>query len=71
MHLLIKKYRLENRMTQLDLAAKLGYRGRGTISKLEREYYSPTVDELEKIARVLRVPMTALIADDEAVSARP
>lgn len=65
MHLLIRKYRLERRMTRVALAAKLGYTGAGTISKLERGYYSPTVDKLEKIARVLGVPVTALIADNK------
>jgi transcriptional regulator with XRE-family HTH domain len=68
MRLLIRKYRLERRMTQLALASKLGYASTSTISKLERGYYSPTVDELARIARVLDVPVTALIADNEAVS---
>jgi transcriptional regulator with XRE-family HTH domain len=45
MCLLIKQYRLERGMTQLELAAKLDYASTGTISKLERGYYSPTVAE--------------------------
>ena len=48
--------------TDLEEAAGLS---NGAIGKGERSVYGPSISQLLKVAKYFRVPVTALLADDE------
>lgn len=48
--------------TDLEVAAGLS---NGAIGKWERSIYGPSISQLLKVAKYFRVPVTALLADDE------
>lgn len=48
--------------TDLEVAASLS---NGAIGKWERSIYGPSISQLLKVAKYFRVPVTALLADDE------
>lgn len=48
--------------TDLEVAAGLS---NGAIGKWERSVYGPSISQLIKVAKYFRVPVTALLADDE------
>lgn len=51
----IKRFRIEAKMTQKDLAAALGYKSPSTIAKIESGENSVDLKTCEKIAKVLNV----------------
>ena len=68
---LIKKYRIEKSMTQSDLAAKIGFEDRSTISKIERNQRNVNQEQIAKIAAALDVPPSKLIIADIPIETRP
>ncbi len=48
--------------TDLEEAAGLS---NGAIGKWERSVYGPSISQLLKVAKYFRVPVTALLSDDE------
>ena len=51
-------------MTQAELAAALGV-PRNTVSRWETATYRPGLEELDRVARILRVPLVALFPPQE------
>lgn len=51
-------------LSRTDLAAAAGL-SNGAIGKWERSIYGPSISQLLKVAKYFRVPVTALLADDE------
>ncbi|MDO4304619.1 MAG: helix-turn-helix transcriptional regulator [Bacillota bacterium] len=64
----VKKYRLEQKLSQKDLAARLEtyaiYICRGSISRIENHERTVTDYELRAIAKALRVSIYDLYEDD-------
>jgi transcriptional regulator with XRE-family HTH domain len=56
----IKALRARRRLSQEALAAKAGI-SRGYLARLETGRQDPTVGTVEKLAKALRVKMTALL----------
>ena len=56
----VKLERLKRNISQEDLAYSAGL-NRNTIGKMERMETSPTIDTLEKIAKVFEVDFLALV----------
>ena len=50
----IKKYRLDNNLTQLDLANKL-FVSRNAVSKWERDEGYPSIDTLKDLEKVKKM----------------
>jgi transcriptional regulator with XRE-family HTH domain len=61
----IRRIRQNARLSQEELAEAAGI-NRTYLSQLENGHSSPTLDVLERIARALDVPISALIADSRA-----
>jgi transcriptional regulator with XRE-family HTH domain len=61
----IKNARKEKNMTIRDLAESSGF-STGYISNLERGINSPTLDQLQKICRVLDINISNILYDDKA-----
>lgn len=51
-------------LSRTDLEAEAGL-SNGAIGKWERSIYGPSISQLLKVAKYFRVPVTALLADDE------
>lgn len=51
-------------LSRTDLEAAAGL-SNGSIGKWERSVYGPSISQLLKVAKYFRVPVTALLADDE------
>lgn len=60
----IKKYRLENRMSQSTLAEKVGYADKGMISRIEHGKIDLSQSQIEKFAEVFNVSPAKLIGWD-------
>ncbi len=56
----LKKYRIENGLTQKELSDKLGHSTSQLISNLERSVAHPSVDMAIKIGKYVKLPMTLL-----------
>ncbi len=61
----IRRIRQDARLSQEELAEAAGI-NRTYLSQLENGHSSPTLDILERIARALDVPISALIVDSRA-----
>ena len=61
----IKKLRLENKMTQAELAEKL-YVTRQAITNYERNANMPSIDILKSMAELFNVDLTYLLEDENA-----
>ncbi|KMY51820.1 helix-turn-helix domain-containing protein [Peribacillus loiseleuriae] len=60
----VKKLRQENRMSMTELAEKAGV-AKSYLSSLERNLQTnPSIQFLEKIALVLKIPVDSLLHDD-------
>lgn len=59
----IRKVRIQQNMTLEQLAGKSGFT-KGYISKLENFRVTPSISALNKISKVLGVPVTAFFEDD-------
>ena len=59
----IREIREQQKMTQTDLAAKVGIR-QGDLSDLERGEHMPTIPTLHKVAQVLSVTLDAFIQEN-------
>lgn len=57
---MLKRTRMRRKLTQVELARKVGVHEM-TISRLERGDRQPSMALLQRLARVLKVPMTALL----------
>jgi putative transcriptional regulator len=64
----LRVLRAERRISQRTLAQRIGV-SQSTYSNWETAYFEPDADTKRKIARVLRVPVEALIPGDQAVTA--
>lgn len=64
----IRRIRQDARLSQEELAEAAGI-NRTYLSQLENGRSSPTLDVLERIARALEVPISALIADSRSAHA--
>lgn len=60
----LKKYRLENGLTQADLAARLSV-SQNAISQYEKGTRQPPISRLAQIAEKLGVPVSALVSDSD------
>ena len=60
----IKKYRLDNNLTQLDLANKL-FVSRNAVSKWERDEGYPNIDTLKDLAKLMNVSIDELLGQDD------
>lgn len=60
----IRRYRRRHRLTQVQLAARLGYR-QSVISRLELAIHDPDMSTLRHISNCLRVRITIVIRDTE------
>jgi len=56
----IRKYRLKNKFTQLDLAAASGFE-ESSIGRIENGHTNPTIKTLLKIAKALDVKLIDLV----------
>lgn len=52
-------------LSRTDLEEKAGL-SNGSLGKWERSVYGPSISQLLKVAHYFRVPVTALIVDEEA-----
>lgn len=70
----VKKYRLEQKMSQKELAERLEiyaiYICRGSVSRIENHERTVTDYELRAIAKVLKVSIYDLYEDDEIILSR-
>ena len=57
----VKFYRKQRGITQVELAEKVGYVSSGAISEIESGDKAPSIEKLEAIAEVLRVPVSILV----------
>lgn len=62
--------RKEQKLTQAQLAEMTGI-NRGMISRLESCDYTPSIDQLQSIAKVLNFEVVDLFENDKAVSSKP
>ena len=60
----IRKYRKAAKVSQEDLAEKLGI-NRATVSKYETGAISPTIDQAQKIADILGITLAELLGMDQ------
>ena len=60
----IKKYRVDNNLTQEEFAAKL-FVTRNAVSKWENDNGYPNIDTLKDIAKLLNVTIDELLGDDD------
>ena len=60
----IKKYREENKMTQIEVAEVLGVKP-ATISKYEAGTLEPNIESLKKLAELFEVSVDELLKEDE------
>jgi transcriptional regulator with XRE-family HTH domain len=60
----IKELRSEHRLSQADLAAKIGGADAGQISRYENGHISPSADAIIRIAEALDVSCDYLLVDD-------
>lgn len=63
----ISAKRKEKKLTQIQLAELTGI-NRGMISRLEGYNYTPTIDQLQSLAKVLSFEITDLFEDDKSYS---
>jgi SOS-response transcriptional repressor LexA len=66
----LKKYRLLAKLTQPELAEKLGWDGQGRISHYETGKRSPSIPELIRIADVLGIDVGTLISGENFILAQ-
>jgi transcriptional regulator with XRE-family HTH domain len=66
----IKKYREALGYTQEDLAARLGYKSRSTINKIEMGINDISQSKIEEFAKVLNVTPSALMGWGEENESR-
>lgn len=59
----IRKLRQQNNDTLTELAKKLDY-SFGSLGKIERNEMTPSVELLERIAKIYNVPLFTLLADE-------
>lgn len=64
-YLNIKKRREELKMSQRELAAKVGYKDNSTIAKMEKGLVDPTLGRLKQIAKALETTLPALLGYEE------
>lgn len=57
----VKFYRKQRRMTQVELADKVGYASNVAISEIENGIKAPSVEMLAAIAKALRVSPSVLV----------
>ena len=60
----IKKYRLDNNLTQEEFAAKL-FVTRNAVSKWENDNGYPNIETLKDIAKLLNITIDELLGDDD------
>lgn len=60
----LKKYRMDNGLTQADLAARLSV-SQNAISQYEKGTRHPPISRLAPIAEKLGVPVSALVSDSD------
>lgn len=60
----IKKYRLDNNLTQQDLASKL-FVTRNTISKWENDNGYPSLDTLKDLAKLMNTTIDELLSEND------
>ena len=63
----IKNYRQMRRMSQQELAEKVGYTNKGMISQVESGKVNLAMDKLAKIAKALNVPLYDLMKEEIAL----
>lgn len=66
----LKYYRLNNKLTQEDLADKVGLTDK-YISDLERGEFSPSFEKMSELAYALNVEPYKLLKDDNDISNMP
>jgi transcriptional regulator with XRE-family HTH domain len=57
----IKFYRQQRGLTQMELAAKVGYTSKAAISEIESGKKAPSMDMLQAVADTLKVPVSVLV----------
>jgi len=62
----MKRTRLERKMSQQALADKCGM-ARPRISELESGYFNPTLDTVQRVAAVLKVPIIQLFRNSKKI----
>jgi transcriptional regulator with XRE-family HTH domain len=66
----LRKLREREALSQEDLAKKVGV-APNTISRWETITYKPTVDDLERLSRALRVSILEFLPDEQVPSDQP
>jgi transcriptional regulator with XRE-family HTH domain len=56
----LKKLRIEKRISQQELAKRLGYKTNSYISDVERGAFIPSKEKLKKIAQALGIPYSKI-----------
>lgn len=66
----LRYYRLQNKLTQEELAEKVDLSAK-YISDLERSEFSPSLEKLDKLAEALNVETYKLLKDENNVNNLP
>ena len=66
----LRYYRLQNKLTQEELAEKVDLSAK-YISDLERSEFSPSLEKLDKLAEALKVETYKLLKDENDVNNLP
>lgn len=66
----LRYYRLQNKLTQEELAEKVDLSAK-YISDLERSEFSPSLEKLDKLAEALKVETYKLLKDENNVNNLP
>ena len=64
----VRNIRKEKGMTQEELALALGYKGRSSVNKIEKNVAQIPQETIQRLADVLGVPVAKLFADAEPVT---
>ena len=57
----VKFYRKQRGITQVELANKIGYASSGAISEIENGKKAPSIEKLQEVAAILKVPVSILV----------
>lgn len=66
----IRRRRIELQMTQMDLAKRLGYTAKSSISEVENGKQDLTFERIERFAEALRCPVSDIVGVETSMANR-